>query len=151
MRYLLIDQITEWKSPECIKGRKNVAMTEDYLEYHFPKNPIMPGSLLLEALGQLAGWYEAKSSEFRNWVLIHKVIKCSFYGFVYPGDQVDLELQCLAVDDSTTRAYKGIGRIREKKKIAAEFEGRLFHLSDLDDIEDRKRMFLSLTRELRVS
>ena len=56
MRYLLIDHITEWKSGESIMGVKNVAMSEDFLEFHFPKNPIMPGILLLEGLVQLAGW-----------------------------------------------------------------------------------------------
>ncbi|NIR04642.1 MAG: 3-hydroxyacyl-[acyl-carrier-protein] dehydratase FabZ, partial [Candidatus Aminicenantes bacterium] len=42
MRYLLIDQIVHWKSGESIKGIKNVSMSEDFLEFHFPKNPIMP-------------------------------------------------------------------------------------------------------------
>jgi 3-hydroxyacyl-[acyl-carrier-protein] dehydratase len=56
MRYLLIDCITEWQPGTKIKGIKNVAMSEDFLEYHFPKNPIMPGVLLLEAIAQLTGW-----------------------------------------------------------------------------------------------
>ena len=67
MRYLLIDYITEWEPGTKIKGIKNVAMSEDFLEYHFPKNPIMPGVLLLEAIAQLTGWLEAASSDFKNW------------------------------------------------------------------------------------
>ena len=73
MRYLLIDHITEWKSGEFMKGVKNVAMSEDFLEFHFPKNPIMPGVLLLEALTQMAGWLEAASSDFRSRITSYNV------------------------------------------------------------------------------
>ncbi|HBD06910.1 MAG TPA: beta-hydroxyacyl-ACP dehydratase, partial [Syntrophobacteraceae bacterium] len=64
MRYLLVDRITDWKAGESITGIKNVAMSEDFLEFHFAGNPVMPGVLALEALMQLTGWLEAASSEF---------------------------------------------------------------------------------------
>ncbi len=148
MRFFLIDHITEWKSERVIRGIKNVAMSEDFLEFHFPKNPIMPGVLLLEALGQLAGWLEAKSSNFEKWVLMNKVRKCNFYGFALPGDQVELEVQPLSETGMKTRAYKGIGYIKEKKKIIAEFEGEMIELSRLEDIDDQKKFYHILTRDL---
>ena len=67
MRYYLVDQIKEWEVDKRIRGVKNVAMTEDFLEYHFPKYPTMPGVLLLESMAQLAGWLEAVSSKFTRW------------------------------------------------------------------------------------
>ncbi len=78
MRYLLIDKIAEWKAGQRIKGLKNVAMTEDFLEFHFPKNPVMPGVLLIEAFTQLTGWLEAASSDFKRWFLIDRVRQCKF-------------------------------------------------------------------------
>jgi len=92
MRYLLIDHITEWQKGQRIKGVKNVAMSEDFLEFHFPKKPIMPGVMLLEAIAQLTGWLEAASSDFQHWFLISRVLKCSFYRFALPGDQVEFEV-----------------------------------------------------------
>ena len=50
MRYLLVDHITGVEPDKSIRGVKNVAMTEDFLEFHFPRNPIMPGVMVLEAL-----------------------------------------------------------------------------------------------------
>jgi 3-hydroxyacyl-[acyl-carrier-protein] dehydratase len=132
MRYLLVDQIVEWKPGESIRGIKSVAMSEDFLEFHFPKNPIMPGVLLLEALTQLTGWLEAASSDFENWFLIEQVNKCSFYGFALPGDQVELEVQITPESSSEKKVFKGIGTVSGKKKITVEFEGKTIPLSDIE-------------------
>ena len=150
MRYFLIDHIVEWKSEEKIKGIKNVAMSEDFLEFHFPKNPIMPGVLLLESLVQLAGWLEAASSDFNNWFLINKVNKSNFYGFAYPGDQVELVLEPMPGANSSAKTYKGIGTVCGKKIIKAEFEGKIIPLSEIENTDEQKRFFQVLTRKLGV-
>lgn len=146
MRYLLIDRIVEWKSGAGMKGIKNVAMTEDFLEFHFPKNPIMPGVLLLEALAQLTGWFEAASSDFKNWFLITKVHTCKFYGFAFPGDQVELEVQPLS-GPAGAKIYKGIGTVKGKKKVVVEFEGEVIPFEQIEDIDEQKHFFQVLTRE----
>jgi 3-hydroxyacyl-[acyl-carrier-protein] dehydratase len=149
MRYLLIDHITEWEQGRSIKGIKNVAMSEDFLEFHFPKNPIMPGVMLLEALTQLTGWLEAASSDFRSWFLIHAVRKSNFYGFAFPGDQVELEVECLSSDSDSTRLYRGSGFVKGKKKIIAELEGELIPLDGIEDAAEQRRFFQILTREVK--
>lgn len=151
MRFLLVDRITDWQSEGLIKGVKNIAMSEDFLEFHFPKTPVMPGVLLLEAMGQLAGWFEAWGSGFEQWLLVHKIRKSSFYGFALPGDQVELEVRPLAAAEAGVRAYVGTAAVGGKKLVRAEFEGTLVALSQLEDIVEQKRFFQILTRELRLS
>jgi 3-hydroxyacyl-[acyl-carrier-protein] dehydratase len=150
MRYLLIDQITEWVQGENIKGTKNVAMTEDFFEFHFPKNPIMPGVMLLEAITQLTGWLVAASSDFRDWFLISKVRKCSFYGFALPGDQIEFEVSRIPGEEPAIQIYKAVGMVKGKKKIAAEIEGVLLPLADIEEPGEQKRFFALLTRELKL-
>ena len=150
MRYLLIDHIVEWKSKEKIKGIKNVTISEDFLEFHFPKNPIMPGVLLLEALVQLAGWLEAVSSDFNNWFLINKVNKSNFYGFAYPGDQVELVIETMAESNSSVKTYKGAGTVGGKKIIKSEFEGKIIPLSEIENTDEQKRFFQVLNRKLNL-
>jgi len=148
MRYLLVDHITEWKPGETMKGVKNVAMSEDFLEFHFPKNPIMPGVMLLEALTQLTGWLEAASSDFRDWFLISRISRCSFYGFAFPGDQVSLEVNYISSPADRRKLYKGLGTVNGKKKIVVEFEGEIVPFSEIEDPEEQKRFFSLLTRNL---
>ena len=149
MRYLLIDHITEWESGKSIKGIKNVAMSEDFLEFHFPKNPIMPGVMLLEGLTQLTGWLEAASSDFKNWFLVSRVIKSNFYGFAFPGDQVELEVEYVSSGEQNTKIFRGSGFVKGKKKIITEFEGEIIPLDDIEDTEEQKKFFRVLTRESR--
>lgn len=147
MRYLLVDRIVEWQPGQSIKGIKNVAMSEDYLEFHFPKAPVMPGVLLLEALVQLAGWLEAVSSDFQSWFLLNHVDRSSFYGFALPGDRVELEVQAKAPQSSGARLFTGSCSVDGKKRMAAEFSGAIVRLEELEDVEEQKRVFRSLTRD----
>lgn len=146
MRFLLVDRIVEWKPGDSIQGVKNVAMSEDFLEFHFPGHPIMPGALLLEALVQLAGWLEAVSSDYRDWFMLRKVQKCMFYGFVLPGDRVELHVRKLSKPDDGTQAFLGTCMVDQKKKIVAEFEGELISLAQLENIEEQKKYFDLLAR-----
>jgi 3-hydroxyacyl-[acyl-carrier-protein] dehydratase len=146
MRYLLVDRIQEWTPGASIRGIKNVAMSEDFLEFHFPKNPVMPGVMLLEALTQLAGWLEAASSEFTQWFLIDRVAKSSFYGFTLPGDQVELHVELIGTAAAGRRSYRGVGTVQGKRKIAVEFEGVLTPLEELEDCAEQRRFFGVLTR-----
>lgn len=146
MRYLLIDRINDWKAGGYIKGAKNVTMSEDFLEFHFPKKPIMPGVLLLEAMSQLTGWLEAVSSDFQNWFVITNVHKCKFYGFALPGDRVEFEVIPLSDSGSDKRIYTGTGTVEGKRKISVEFEGVIIPFGEIEDVNEQKIFFQILTR-----
>ena len=150
MRYLLVDHITGVQGRTLIRGIKNIAMSEEFLSFHFPENPVMPGALLLEALVQLAGWLEAESSRFKSWILLRRVGRCRYYGFARPGDQVSLEVTSLPSTDSDVRGYKGIGSGKGKKLIHAEFKGILYPLSTLHDPVSARHFFQILTRDRGV-
>lgn len=149
MRYLLVDRIVEVKAGEKIRGIKNIAMSEDFLEYHFPRNPVMPGMLLLEALVQLTGWLEAASSDFKNWFLLSKVRSSRFYGFSLPGDQVELAVEVSPQSGPEKRIYTGIAMVDGKKKASAEFEGEIIPFEEIEDIDSQRRFFSLLTRDGR--
>ncbi len=145
MRYCLVDLISAWEADRKIRGVKNVAMTEDFLEYHFPRFPVMPGVLLLESMAQLAGWLEAASSGFTRWVLIDHVRQCKFYGFARPGDQVEIEIEVAGVEDNR-KFYRGVGTVAGQRRVVAEFGATVVPLSTLEDPDQHSVVFQILTR-----
>ncbi len=147
MRYLMIDRIVEWKAGEKIRGIKNIAMSEDFLEYHFPRNPVMPGVLLLEALSQLTGWLEAASSDFDSWFLITKVRSCKFYGFSLPGDQIELAVERSREAGQGELVFVGTAMADGKRKVVAEFEGEHVPFDEIEDVQEQRKFFTVLTRE----
>jgi 3-hydroxyacyl-[acyl-carrier-protein] dehydratase len=147
MRFLLVDRILECPPTGPIRGLKHVAMSEDVLEHHFPGNPIMPGALLLEAVLQLAGWQVAARSDFAQWVLLSRVRRCAFYGFVRPGDTVALEVEPLGDAAPGCRAFRGTGSVDGARKIAVELVGELVPLEELEDPAHSRRMFAMLGGE----
>jgi len=55
MRFFLIDKINEWHVGRTAKAVKNVALSEDFFDDHFPRRPVMPGVLIIEGMAQLSG------------------------------------------------------------------------------------------------
>ena len=52
--FLLVDYVVDVKLGESAKGVKNVTINEPFFQGHFPKEPIMPGVLIIESLAQTA-------------------------------------------------------------------------------------------------
>ena len=148
MRFLLVDRILEWKASESIVAIKNVTMSEDFLEFHFPRYPVMPGVMLLEAITQAAGWLVAASSDFESWALLEHVRQSKFYGFALPGDQVRIEVAALPSEDEGVRAFRGVGQVEGKRRVVAEIEMRVVPMADVESPEEQRLLFHVLTREI---
>lgn len=141
MRYLFVDRIEEIVPGEKARGFKNVAMSEDYLEWHFPGQPVVPGTLVLEAFVQLAGWLEAASSGFTRWFLLDHVTSARYFGAALPGDRIDLVVTSVPTDDPERRAYQAQSQVGGERRALVEFDGRAVALSDLDAKEQVERAY----------
>ena len=51
--FLMVDRITEYSDSHVV-GYKNVTINEPFFQGHFPGEPVMPGVLILESMGQVA-------------------------------------------------------------------------------------------------
>ncbi len=150
MRYLLVDRVTSWEAGGFMEGVKNVSMSEDFLEFHFPRFPVMPGSLILEAIVQLAGWLEAAGSEFGRWVLLEQVRSIKYYGFAFPGDQIVLRVETKGEEDGLT-LFRGVATVEGERRVVVDFAGRLVEMKNYEDPEEQKHLFRVLMREIELA
>jgi 3-hydroxyacyl-[acyl-carrier-protein] dehydratase len=91
MRFLLVDAILEWQPGKQAKGIKNVSLSEDFFDDHFPLKPIMPGALIVEGMAQLSGLLleeSMKRSGRKIKALMSMMEKVKFRHPVYPGSQI---------------------------------------------------------------
>lgn len=99
--FLLVDRVLELVPNERIVALKNITMNEPQFPGHFPRHPVMPGVLMIEALAQTAGLLAFKSAEIpvnENTVIYFVGIDgARFKRPVVPGDQLRMEASILRV------------------------------------------------------
>ncbi len=152
MRFFLIDKITEWDVGVRAAGIKNVTLSEDFFADHFPKYPIMPGVLILEALAQLSGLLLEASVEKESGrkikALLSLVERAKFRQVARPGDTLELSARILSLREE---AGKVAVTARTAGKTVAESE-MMFVWTALDDpdLEAQRRQMLEFwMRDLR--
>src|SRR5687768_7815683 len=96
MRWRMLDRIEEITPGQKAVGSKSVTLAEDYFEDHFPKFPVVPGVLVVEALAQLSGklieisvWEERG---FWPFPVLSIVRNAKFRRFIRPGETIRLEV-----------------------------------------------------------
>ena len=108
MRFLLIDRITAWEPGRSASAIKNIALSEDFFDDHFPSKPIMPGVLLLEGMAQLSGLLieeGVRRDEGRNVKALMSIVeKAKFRRPVRPGDSLEYVATVVSVNELGGRA-----------------------------------------------
>jgi 3-hydroxyacyl-[acyl-carrier-protein] dehydratase len=93
---LLVDRVLEIDKGKRIKALKNVSINEPFFMGHFPKYPVMPGVLMLEAMAQTAALLAFHALDVmpdENTVYYFAGIdNARFKRPVSPGDQVIMDV-----------------------------------------------------------
>ncbi|UCH93101.1 MAG: 3-hydroxyacyl-ACP dehydratase FabZ [Candidatus Aminicenantes bacterium] len=139
MRFFMLDRIIEWEIGERAKAIKNVSLSEDFFDDHFPRHPIMPGVLVIEALAQLSGLLlEAtveRDQKKKVKALLTLLEKVKFRNISKPGDTLILNSEIVSLHEDSGKV-KTIAKVDEK--VIAE-TGMIFVWVSLEDPELEKK------------
>ena len=117
---LLIDTIEELTPGEKAVGKKCVSYNEPYFSGHFPKEPVMPGVLIIEALAQVGAVAILSLEENRGKTAYFAGINnAKFKDKVLPGDVLELELSIIKRKGSIG-VGAAVARVNGRKVASAE-------------------------------
>lgn len=111
---LLVDRVEEVIPGKKVVGIKNVTVNEPFFQGHYPGRPIMPGVLIVEAIGQAGAVILLTDPQYDGHVpLIGAIDEVRFKKPVVPGDQLRSEVELLWF-------RRNIGRIRGEATVDGE-------------------------------
>ena len=119
---LLIDRIIDLIPGEKVVALKNVTINEPYFTGHFPTTPVMPGVLIVEAMGQAGGvliMSDLPRNEIPGTVYFMGFDRVRFRIPVTPGDQLILEVKIIK---KRSKAVKMSATAVVGEKLVAEAE-----------------------------
>lgn len=120
--FVLVDRVTDVVPNERIRGHKCVSINEPWFLGHFPKHPILPGVLVVEALAQIGGILAYASEPFdetTSMLYFLGIDKAKFRRPVTPGDRLDLEV---TVMQHRTNVWKLRGEASVDGTLCAQSE-----------------------------
>ena len=103
----LVDAVMEHEPGKRLVAVKNVSVSEDYFQGHFPGTPLMPGVLMIETLAQVAALLLVQSPDGRpsGRAYLRGVDNAKFRRQVVPGDRLRLEVTLGARRATLARAH----------------------------------------------
>jgi 3-hydroxyacyl-[acyl-carrier-protein] dehydratase len=118
---LLVDRVLECEPGKRILALKNVTINEPFFPGHFPRHPVMPGVLVIEAMAQASAILTFKTLGSKpkpeSVYYFVGIDEARFKRPVFPGDQLLLEV---TIERSMRGIWKYYGQARVGDTLVAE-------------------------------
>ncbi len=130
MRFSQIDRILEVEPGESLTAIRVLALSEEYLKDHFPRFPVMPGVLMVEAVFQAAMFLVRMDEEFEHsMVVLEEAKNLKFQGFVQPGDQLMIHVQVQSREGNSHK-FRVRGEVLGRTAVSGSITIGCFNLAD---------------------
>lgn len=104
--FLMVDRITDYDDMH-ITGYKNVTINEPFFTGHFPDDPVMPGVMILESMGQVTSvllGIKLGKEQGSKIAFLTGIDKARFRKPVRPGDRLVTKAELTNVRSSSAKA-----------------------------------------------
>ncbi|TWT81832.1 3-hydroxyacyl-[acyl-carrier-protein] dehydratase FabZ [Planctomycetes bacterium CA13] len=103
MKYRQLDKIIAIEPGKRITAERTLRAEEECLLDHFPRFPVMPGVMMLEALYQAAIWMIRTGDDFQYpLVLLREARSVKFGDFLAPGETLQIRAESIKTDGLLT-------------------------------------------------
>ncbi|HEY5915419.1 MAG TPA: bifunctional UDP-3-O-[3-hydroxymyristoyl] N-acetylglucosamine deacetylase/3-hydroxyacyl-ACP dehydratase [Verrucomicrobiae bacterium] len=117
--FLMVDRILKIEGSRIV-GVKNVTINEPYFQGHFPRRPIMPGVLQLEAMAQVAGILMLRRAENVGKIAYFmSAEEVKWRKPVQPGDTLVIDVEMTKMRGKIGKA-KGVCKVNDEVVSEAE-------------------------------
>ena len=104
--FLMVDRITDYDDSH-ITGYKNVTIDEPFFMGHFPDDPVMPGVMILESMGQVTSvllGIKLGKEQGSKIAFLTGIDKARFRKPVRPGDKLVTKAELTNVRTTSAKA-----------------------------------------------
>lgn len=125
--FLLIDRVERIVAHQSAVGVKAVTFNEPQFQGHFPGLPIMPGVMIVEAMGQTAGVLTALSNHAIDTGAVIYFMgfeQAKFRRKVVPGDMLELHVEVKRAGAKVLK-YEGTGMVDGQVAATATFSAMI--------------------------
>ena len=130
MRFTLLDRVLAIEPGKSITAIKAVSLSEEYLADHFPRFPVLPGVMMLEAMTQAAAWTIRLGEDFAHSIVVLREARNVKYGdFVQPGRTLTVTAEVLSHDATHTKV-KATGSVGDRTSLTARLVLERYNLAD---------------------
>ena len=120
---LLVDRVLALEKGVSIKALKNVTVNEPFFMGHFPRRPVMPGVLMLEAMAQAAALLSFDTlgvlPDDKTVYYFAGIDAARFKRPVEPGDQLIMDVTLVRMKSGIFK-FKGVARVDGNLACEAE-------------------------------
>jgi 3-hydroxyacyl-[acyl-carrier-protein] dehydratase len=121
--FLMVDRVSSLDVGKRIRAIKNVTINEPFFNGHFPRRPVMPGVLMLEAMAQAAALLsfatQGVAPDDKTVYYFAGIDAARFKRPVEPGDQLVMDVTLLRAKSGIYK-FKGTTHVGEELACEAE-------------------------------
>jgi len=130
MHFTFVDRVLELQPGVKITTVKCLSLAEEYLNDHFPRFPVMPGVLMLQAMTDAGSLLVGASEDFaHSMITLKEARNVRFAGFVEPGRVLTVTAELVSLDEREAQ-LKTQGMLNDRTAVSGRLVLERYNLAD---------------------